>query len=126
MYLITPHAAEVPAALNEVAELYRTMGDLFDAKYYQSLDRFLSISAAANIRPARYREDALLAIARIEQDDLHDAGLAQKSYEQFLALHPRSSHAAEVRAALDKLNAASCRGKTGAAIPVPRKDRAGP
>ena len=35
VYLITPHAAEVPAALNQEAELYRTMGDLFDEKYYQ-------------------------------------------------------------------------------------------
>src|ERR1700687_2345802 len=33
--LITAHAAEVPPALNQVAELYRTMGDLFDEKYYQ-------------------------------------------------------------------------------------------
>src|SRR3984885_14900513 len=30
VYLITPHAAEVPDALNQVAELYVTMGDLFD------------------------------------------------------------------------------------------------
>jgi len=35
VYLITPRAPEVPAALNQVAELYRTMGDLFAEKYYQ-------------------------------------------------------------------------------------------
>ena len=28
VYLITPRAAEVPAALNQVAVLYRVMGDL--------------------------------------------------------------------------------------------------
>ncbi len=56
---------------------------------------------------SRFREDAMLAIARIEQDDLHDQVLAQKSFEEFLAIHPRSPHAAEVRAALDKLNAPS-------------------
>ena len=41
VYLITSHAADVPASLNQVAELFRTMGDLFDAKYYQrSIDSF--------------------------------------------------------------------------------------
>ena len=95
----------VPASLNQVAELFRTMGDLFDAKYYQrSIDSFQFL--LREYPTSKYREDALLAIAHIEQDDLHDPVLAQKTYEQFLALHPRSSHAAEVRAALDKLNAA--------------------
>ena len=55
---------------------------------------------------SKYREDALLAIAHIQQDDLHDAALARKTYEQFLSLHPRSTHAAEVRAAIDKLDKA--------------------
>jgi N-acetylmuramoyl-L-alanine amidase len=102
VYLITSHAAEVPTALNEVAQLFRTMGDLFDAKYYQrSIESFQFLMK--QYPASKYREDAPLAIARIEQDDLHDPVLAQKTYEQFLALHPRSAHAAEVRAALDKL-----------------------
>jgi N-acetylmuramoyl-L-alanine amidase len=104
VYLITSHAADVPASLNEVAELFRTMGDLFDAKYYQrSVESFQFLMQA--YPTSKYREEALLAIAHIQQDDLHDSALAQKSYEQFLSLHPRSSHAAEVRANLDKLNA---------------------
>src|SRR5579864_5085356 len=41
VYLITSHASDVPASLNHVAELFRTMGDLFDAKYYQrSIESF--------------------------------------------------------------------------------------
>src|ERR1700674_1040876 len=101
VYLITSHAADVPASLNQVAELFRTMGDLFDAKYYQrSIESFQFLIQA--YPASKYREDALLAIAHIEQDDLHDSVLAQKTYEQFLALHPRSSHAAEVRALLNK------------------------
>ena len=118
VYLITPHAAEVPASLNQVAELFRTMGDLFDAKYYQrSIDSFQFL--LREYPTSKYREDALLAIAHIEQDDLHDSALAQKTYEQFLALHPRSSHAAEVRAILDKLNAASATGKTAPGFRLP-------
>ena len=106
VYLITPRATPVPPALNQVAELYRTMGDLFDEKYYQSaVDSYQFL--LREYPTTHFREEALLAIAHIEQDDLHDNVLAQKSYEQFLALHPRSSHAAEVRAILDTLKAPS-------------------
>jgi hypothetical protein len=114
VYLITPRAAEVPAALNQVAALYRAMGDLFNEKYYRlavNSYQFLLREYPAT----RNREDAMLAIAKIEQDDLHDPALAQKSYEEFLALHPRSSHAAEVRAILGKLSGADAAGK-----PAPR------
>ncbi len=96
----------MPQALDQVAELYRTMGDLFDEKYYQSaVDSYQFL--LREYPTTHFREEALLAIAHIEQDDLHDNVLAQKSYEQFLALHPRSSHAAEVRAILDTLKAPS-------------------
>ena len=78
VYLITSHAADVPASLNQVAELFRTMGDLFDAKYYQrSIDSFQFLMQ--EYPTSKYREDALLAIAHIEQDDLHDSALAQKT-----------------------------------------------
>src|SRR6202451_2673585 len=75
--LTSPHGAEVPASLNEVAELFRTMGDLFDSKYYQrSIDAFQFL--LKQYPSSKYREDALLAIAQIQQNDLHDAALAQK------------------------------------------------
>jgi N-acetylmuramoyl-L-alanine amidase len=117
VYLITSHAADVPASLNQVAELFRTMGDLFDAKYYQrSIDSFQFLMK--QYPSSKYREDALLAIAHIEQDDLHDSVLAQKTYEQFLSLHARSPHAAEVRAILDKLNGESATAKQPPPLPA--------
>ena len=120
VYLITPHATEASRALNQVAELYRTMGDLFDEKYYQlAVDSYQFL--LREYPTSRYREDAMLAIGKIEQDDLHDPVLAQKSYEEFLALHPGSAHAAEVRGILDMLNGASD-AKSGPKIPVV-KDR---
>src|SRR3984893_7442469 len=36
VYLITPHAAEVPEALGAAAELYTQMGDRFGRSYYHS------------------------------------------------------------------------------------------
>jgi len=117
VYLITSHASDVPASLNHVAELFRTMGDLFDAKYYQrSIESFQFLMQ--QYPTSKFREDALLAIAHIEQDDVHDSVLAQKTYQQFLALHPRSSHAPEVRIILDKLNAESATAKPPMASPA--------
>src|SRR5579862_6593339 len=36
VYLITPHASEVPDSLLAIAELYTEMGDRFGRSYYQS------------------------------------------------------------------------------------------
>ncbi len=102
VYLITPRAPEVPAALNAVAALYRAMGDLFSEKYYQSA--VTSYHFLLKEYPtSHYREDALLAVAQIEQNDIHDMALAKTAYEQFLVLHPRSSHADAVRGILAKI-----------------------
>jgi N-acetylmuramoyl-L-alanine amidase len=124
VYLITPRAAEVPGAINQVAELYRAMGDLFNEKYYQmavNTYQFLLRDYPAN----RYREDAMLAIAQIEKDDLRDAVLAKKSYEEFLTLHPRSSHTAEVRAILDQLRGDSATAGSASKLSAAR-DRSSP
>lgn len=120
VYLITSHGPDVPASLNEVAELFRSMGDLFDSKYYQrSIDSFQFL--LREYPASKYREDALLAIARIQQDDLHDPAQARKTYEQFLSQHPRSSHVAEVRSSLANLTAANAAAKSPA--PPSAKDR---
>jgi N-acetylmuramoyl-L-alanine amidase len=124
VYLITPRAADVPAAMNRVAELYRAMGDLFHAKYYQmavNTYQFLLREYPAN----RYREDAMLAIAQIEQNDLHDLVLARASYQEFLSMHPHSSHAAEVRGILDQLRGDGSAAKLSASLSS-AKDRPNP
>jgi N-acetylmuramoyl-L-alanine amidase len=120
VYLITSHATEAPAAIHQVAELFRTMGDLFDVKYYQrSVDTYQYL--IREYPSSKYREDSLLAVAHIEQDDLRDSVLAKKSYEQFLTLHSHSGHAAEVRAALNKLAVEDAPAKPAPA-PQPTRD----
>ncbi len=117
VYLITSHAADVPASLDEVAQLFRTMGDLFDVKYYQrAVDSFQFL--LREYPTSKYREDALLDIAHVQQNDLHDSALAQKTYEQFLAQHPRSPQAAEVRESIAKLNAESAAAKPAPPAPA--------
>jgi N-acetylmuramoyl-L-alanine amidase len=128
VYLTTSHAEDVPASLNEVAELFRTMGDLFDAKYYQrSIESYQFL--LKEYPTSKYREDAQLAIAHIQQDDLNDSTAAQKSYENFLSAHPHSQHAAEVRASIDKMNAAIAAAAKAAqptAVSNTRADRMSP
>ncbi len=95
----TPTAPEVPFSLLIVGDLYRKMGDRFDPKYFQyAVDTYQFL--LHEYPESRYREDALFDVAQIEKDGLNDPALAQKSFEEFLKLHPRSPRAKEAQAAL--------------------------
>ena len=119
VYLITPHAVEVPDALDAVGTLYRTMGDLFDAKYYRSaVDTYLFL--LHDYPDNRYREQALLAVAEMEKDDLKDPALARKSFEEYLRLHPHSAGAAQAKQALAELaSEGQSNSRASAAPPTP-------
>ncbi|HEX9224462.1 MAG TPA: N-acetylmuramoyl-L-alanine amidase [Candidatus Acidoferrales bacterium] len=94
VYLITPHAAQVPAALTAIAELNIEMGQRFGSKYFQAaVDAYQFL--LHQYPASKNREDALLAIASIQKDDLGQPDLAAKSYEEFLKLHPKSPHRRE-------------------------------
>src|SRR6201993_5491579 len=72
VYLITPHAAEVPDALLAVAELNAEMGDRFGRNYYQvAVDtyRFLLHDYPAN----HFAQDAMLRMAKLQKEQLGDA-----------------------------------------------------
>src|SRR5713226_2287963 len=89
VYLITPHAAQVPAALTAIAEMNIEMGQRFGSKYFQAaVDAYQFL--LHQYPASKNREDALLAIAKIQKDDLGQPDLAAKSYEEFLKLHPKS------------------------------------
>ena len=116
VYLITPHAAEVPAALVTVAELYQEMGRQFDQKYFHSAIeayQFLLREYPAS----RYRDDALITIAQIQKDDLEQPELAEKTFQEFLKQRPRSPKAQEAKEALVEIAAA----REQAAKSSPRK-----
>jgi N-acetylmuramoyl-L-alanine amidase len=118
VYHITPHAAEVPAALVAVAELYQQMGRQFDEKHFQSaidVYQFLLHEYPAT----RYREDALLTIGNIQKDDLDKPEQAQKTFEEFLRLHPGSSRAQDAREALEEISSDKVHDKEQARKPAP-------
>ena len=102
VYLITPHAAEVPEALLAVAELYTEMGDRFGRSYYQSaVDSYQFL--VHEYPKSRYCQDSALRIAHLQKEELGDTALATKSYEDFMRKYPRSQHRREVEEALAEL-----------------------
>lgn len=95
VYLITPHASEVPQALLIVAQLYEEMGGKFGGKYFQSaVDayQFLIHEYPEN----RNCPEAILRVAKIQQEELGQADLAAKTYEEYLRLYPRSPRRREI------------------------------
>jgi N-acetylmuramoyl-L-alanine amidase len=102
VYLITPHAPEVPDALLAVAELYIEMGDRFGRNYYQSaVDsyRFLMHEYPTS----KYGQDSMLRIAQLEKDQLGDSALASKTFSEFLKKYPHSPRKREAQEALAEL-----------------------
>ena len=111
VYLITPNAIEVPPAIKNVADLYRRMGEQFEAKYFNS-----AIETYAYLMreypESSLREVSLLAIAEIRRNNLSQVDLALKIYEDFLDQYPRSSYGPQVRKAIADIKAAAAKPKT--------------
>jgi len=69
VYLITPHASEVPEALLAVAELNCEMGDRFGRSYYQTAAD--SYGFLIREYPAgKHAQDAMLRLANLQKDQL--------------------------------------------------------
>jgi N-acetylmuramoyl-L-alanine amidase len=104
VYHLSPQSAEVTTSLQAVGELYQEMGRLFDERYFQSaVDAYQFL--LHEYPTSRFRDDALFTIAQIQQMDLGDADLAEKTYEEFLKRFPRSSKAEQVKTALAEIAA---------------------
>src|SRR6202790_1501092 len=102
VYLITPHAMEVPDAMVAVGELNTEMGDRFGRSYYQAAAeayQFLIREYPAN----KFVQDAMLRVAQLQKDQLGDPAAAAKTYQDFQKKYPRSAHKREVQEALAEL-----------------------
>jgi N-acetylmuramoyl-L-alanine amidase len=117
VYILSASAKNVPLAILTVGDLNRKMGELFDPKFYKSaIDAYQYLFH--EYPTSRYKETALLDIAQVQNENLRDPLAAQKSFEQFLQLHPRSARAAEARAALAQINIALRSSMSASAPPV--------
>src|SRR6266852_6762007 len=122
VYLITPHAAEVPDALLAVAELYTEMGDRFGRSYYQlAADSYQFL--LHQYPTSHYGQDAMLRVARLQKDQLADSAAASKTFEEFLKKYPRSARKREAQEALAELallrNSEDASASASASAPAP-------
>ena len=102
VYLITPHAPEVPESLVAIAELCVEMGDRFGRSYYQEAAdsyRFL----IHEYPTSKYGQDAMFKVAELEKDQLGDPKRASKTYDEFLKKYPRSPRRREAQEARAEL-----------------------
>lgn len=110
VYLITPNAIQVPSAIKNVADLYRRMGEQFEARYFNS-----AIETYAYLMreypESSLREASLLAIAEIRRNNLSQADLALKIYQDFLDQYPHSSYGPQVHKAIAEIKAAGAKPK---------------
>ena len=102
VYLITPHANEVPDALLAVAELYSEMGDRFGRSYYQiAVDTYKFL--VHDYPTSHYGQDAMLRMARLQKEQLGDSVGASKTFEEFLKKYPHSGRKREVQESLAEI-----------------------
>jgi N-acetylmuramoyl-L-alanine amidase len=102
VYMITPHAAEVPDALFAVAELNTEMGDHFGRTYYQNAaDTYAFL--IRDYPASKHVQDAMLRLANLQKDQLGDLNAATKTYQEFTRKYPHSAHKREVQEAIAEL-----------------------
>jgi N-acetylmuramoyl-L-alanine amidase len=102
VYLITPHANEVPDSLEAVAELNTEMGDRFGRSYYQTA----ADTYAFLIREyphGKHAQEAMLRLGKLQKDQLGDPNSASKTFEDYQRKYPHSTHKREVQEQLAEL-----------------------
>jgi len=104
VYLISVTADEVTPSLIAEAELYQEMGRLFDPKYFKSsIDAYNFL--LQQYPGSRYRGSAMLAVARIQKDELGNPDDAEATYKEYLKLFPHSQNVGEARQGLKEIAA---------------------
>ena len=99
MYLITPHATEVPDAIFAVGELNTEMGDHFGRSYYQAAAEAYAY-LVRDYPSSKHVQDAMLRLANLQKDQLGDLAAATKTYQDFSKKFPHSAHKREVQEGL--------------------------
>jgi N-acetylmuramoyl-L-alanine amidase len=99
---VAPGTGEAPSSLVAIAELYQQMGRQFDEKYFQkAVDTYQFL--LHEYPDSRYRSDALFTIGQIEQEDLEEPDLAEKTFEEFLKRNPHSPKVDKAKQALKEI-----------------------
>jgi N-acetylmuramoyl-L-alanine amidase len=102
VYVITPHAAEVPEALLAVGEIYTDMGDRFGRSYYQtSVESYQFL--IREYPTSKLVPDAMLRVAKLQKNQIGDNSASARSFEEYLKKYPKSPRRREVQEELAEL-----------------------
>lgn len=102
VYLITPHAAEVPESLMEVGELNTEMGDRFGRSFYQAAADAYSF-LMRQYPNSKHVQEAMLRVAKLQKDQLGEPAAATKTLQDFLKKYPRSPNKRQAQEGLAEL-----------------------
>lgn len=102
VYLITPHATEVPESLMAVSELNTEMGDRFGRSFYQAAaDSYLFLMR--EYPNSKYAQEAMLRVGKLQKDQLGEPAAATKTFQDFLKKYSRSPNKRDAQEALAEL-----------------------
>ena len=111
VYLISAEAPDATQALVNEAELYESMGRLYDSKFFrQAVTRYNFL--LKQYPGTRFQGDALLAIGKIQKDDLKEPEDAEATFKEYLNRYPHSENAVRARQALKEIAASPQQGQT--------------
>jgi N-acetylmuramoyl-L-alanine amidase len=104
VYRLNPAYIKTPVALAAVAELYREMGREFSSDSY-----FLEAIKAYHFLIEQYPQNhisrgALFTIGEVYRQDLEDPDEARKTFQEFIAMYPKTDKAGEARDILKQLD----------------------
>jgi N-acetylmuramoyl-L-alanine amidase len=102
VYLITPHAGEVPESLMAVGELNTEMGDRFGRSFYQAAADSYSF-LIREYPNSKQVQEAMLRVGKLQKDQLGEPVAATKTFQDFLKKYPRSPNKREAQEALAEL-----------------------
>jgi len=103
VYLITPHAAEVPDSLVAMGELNTEMGDHFGRSYYQAAaDAYQFL--IREYPTSKYVGDSMIRLGQLQKDQLGDIAASTKTYQDYLKKFPHSPRKREIQEALAELS----------------------
>lgn len=121
VYLISAQSEEVTPSLTAQAELYVEMGKQYDPRYFQSaIDTYNFL--IKQYPGSRYRGEAQLCIARIQESDMKKPEDAAATYKDYLNRYPHSEKAKEVRLAIKGIADGRARVRDAAVTAAPPQD----
>ena len=114
VYYLDPASPKAAPSVLAVAELLADMGRQFDrpSDLRSAVGQYKFLFR--QYPGYRYRADALLVMARIYSDDLHDSASAKAAYQDFLKRYPHSRRADEARQSLTGLESSPHRSRRAA------------